>query len=82
MKEYVTADLYLSAAICTMLDINPAFKFERGRVLFSFPMSDALHGAMNNYNAGAPINAYEFAQTIKRLRGEMMAMRNVEKMRS
>ena len=78
MKEkcFVTADLYLAAAVVTLLRVNPALKIENGRVVFIFPASDELFKAMNAFNNGIPVSGYEYAQTIKRLRAEMMMRRN------
>lgn len=74
-KEFVTADLYLASAIRILLNKHPEFKVENGRTLFIYPVCDALYKAMNDYNNGVAINAFEFAQTIKRLRAEMLMRR-------
>jgi hypothetical protein len=76
-REFVTADLYLSSAICILLNTQPSFRVENGRTLFIFPISDGLYKAMNAYNNGTPINAYELTQMIKRLRAEMLTRRNM-----
>lgn len=75
MKLFETADLYLAAAICTLLNIQPTFKVENSKTLFVFPISDELYEAMNSYNNGVALNAYGFAQMIKRLRAEMLMRR-------
>lgn len=75
-KDFVTGDLYLSAAIVILLNTNPSFKTENDRVLFIFPINEDLYKAMNAYHNGIPVNAYEYAQTIKRLRAEMIMRRN------
>lgn len=75
-KEFETGDLYLSSAICILLNTHPSFKVENGRTLFVFPISDNLYKAMNEYNNGMAVNAYEFAQIIKRLRAEMIMRRS------
>lgn len=74
-KEFETADLYLSAAICILLNTQPNFKVENGRTLFVFPASDDLYKAMNVFNNGIQVNAYEYSQMIKRLRAEMLMRR-------
>ncbi|HET6514142.1 MAG TPA: hypothetical protein VFG09_03205 [Thermodesulfovibrionales bacterium] len=76
-KDFQTADLYLSAAICVLLGIVPNYKVESNRTLFVFPISNDLYGAMNSYNNGVALNAYEFAQMIKRLRAEMIMRREM-----
>ena len=75
-KEFVTADLYLSAFLSIYLNHFPSFKVETGKTLFIFPADASLYKALNDYNAGTPINAFEYAQQIKRLRGEMLSRRN------
>jgi len=75
-KDFVTGDLYLSAAIISLINTNPSFKTENERVLFVFPINEDLYKAMNAYHNGIPINAYEYAQIIKRLRAEMIMRRN------
>ena len=71
-KEFVSSDLYLSAAISLLLQTQPNFKVENGRTLFVFEVSDRLYKAMSDYNSGIAINALEFTQAIKRLRSEML----------
>jgi len=75
-KYFETADLYLSAAICILLKIEPIFRVENGRTLFVFPISDDLYRAMSVFNAGIELNAIEYAQQIKRLRAEMLMRRS------
>lgn len=74
-KDFETADLYLSSAICILLNTQPSFRVENGRTLFIFPISDELYKAMNAYNNGVLINAYEYSQMLKRLRSEMIMRR-------
>ncbi len=76
-KDFETADLYLSSAIVILLNLQPTFKVENGRTLFVFPISDDLYKAMNAYNSGIAINAYEYAQMIKRLKAEMYMRRSM-----
>ena len=78
MKQFETADLYLSAAICLLLNTHPHYRVENRRTLFVFPISDELYKTMNAYNSGIQINAYEYSQMIKRLRAEMLMRRGME----
>lgn len=80
-KEFMSADLYLASAISILLNMQPNFRVENGRTLFIFPISDDLYNAMNLYNNGIPLNSYEFAQTIKRLRAEMLMRKTMEESR-
>ena len=75
LEQFITADLYLSSAISILLKHDPTFKVEGGRTLFCFPISDDLYKAMMAYNKGIPLNAYEYAEKIKRLRAEMIMRR-------
>jgi hypothetical protein len=51
---------------------------QNGRTVFVFPASDDLYRALNDFNAGALLNAIEYSQVIKRLRGEMLSRRSLE----
>ena len=82
LKDFVTADLYLSSAIALLLNILPNFKVEQGRTLFVFPISDNLYKAMNEFNNGVPLSAIEYAQMIKRLRAEMLMRRGMKELRT
>ncbi len=75
-RLFETPDLYLSAALVTLLATEPTFKVVRGKTIFCFPATDDLYRAMSVYNAGVPVSAVEFAETIKRLRAEMIMRRN------
>lgn len=74
-KNFETADLYLASAISILLKTQPTFKADNDKILFVFEITDDLYKAMNAYNQGIPINAYDYAQTIKRLRAEMLIRR-------
>jgi len=78
-RDFVTADLYLAAFLSIHLKEFPSFKVESGKTLFIFPVDAALYKAINVYNAGTPVNAFEFAQQIKRLRGEMLSRRGTSR---
>jgi len=74
-KDFETADLYLASAISNLLKSPPNYKVENSRTLFVFPISDDLYKAMNAFNNGIQLNAYEYSQTIKHLRAEMLMRR-------
>ena len=78
-EEFITPNIYLSSAISVLLNIQPNFKVENGRTLFCFPVSDDLYKAISAYNNGIALSAYEYAEKIKRLRGEMITRRESEK---
>lgn len=75
-KVFETADLYLSSAITTLLKIEPIYKVIRGKTIFCFIATDELYRAMTVYNAGVSLPAVEYADTIKRLRAEMLTRRS------
>ena len=74
-EEFKTGGVYLSSAVCILLNTFPGFIVENGRTLYVFPVSGRLYRAINQYNDGLQLNAYQFAKMIKRLRGEMLARR-------
>jgi hypothetical protein len=77
-KEFVSSDLYLSAAISILLQAHPNFRVENGRTLFIFDISDHLYKAMSDYNSGVPINAMEYTLALKRLKAEMLMRRSLD----
>lgn len=74
-KDFETADLYLASAVSILLKTSPNYKVENRRTLFVFPISNDLYKAMNAFNNGIQVNAYEYAQTLKYLRAEMLMRR-------
>ena len=68
-KEFVTDNPYLAAAITEQLKIDPIPKVQGGWTHFSYPGSDDVYRAVNAFNSGLELNAFEYSQTIKRLRG-------------
>lgn len=78
MKNFITPNLYLSAAIVTLTGIQPEYKVQNNKTLFVFPVSEALYKAMTEYNNGAVGNLYDHDETIKRLRAEMLTRRNLK----
>ncbi len=77
--SFKTADLYLAAAVKLILQVEPTYENKNGRiVLFCFTASDQLYRAINSYNSGTSLNAFEYAQCIKHLRGEMHARKGTK----
>ncbi len=75
---FETPDLYLSSAIVLLLDREPTLSIHGTKVFFSFPVTENLYRVIGLYNAGIPINVFEYASTIKRLRAEMLTRKNME----
>jgi hypothetical protein len=76
-KENVleTPDLYLSSAITTILKVEPSYTVRNNKTFFCFNATDELYKTMSAYNAGALVPAIEYADTVKRLRSEMLMRR-------
>ena len=74
-KSFKTSELYLAAIISILLNIEPSFEVVNGRTIFVYPASDDLYRAINLYNGGIEVNAYEYAEKLKRLRAEMIMRR-------
>jgi hypothetical protein len=74
-KFFKTGDLYLSAALSILLNRNPLFEVTNEKTFFLFPQDDETYRCIALYNSGIEINAFEFAEKIRRLRGEMIARR-------
>lgn len=72
MQEYKTNELYSSAFLSIILKIEPSLTVDYPRVFFTFPASDVLYRALNEYNSGARVNALEYSEAIKKLRGRML----------
>lgn len=77
-KDFETPDVYLAAALSLLLQKEPTFRVVHNRTLFMFPISDEFFQAMSNYNGGIELDAYQYAQKIKRLRAEMLMRRSGE----
>jgi len=75
-KEFETTDLYLASAITIFSDIQVSFGIVNSKVLFVFPSGPELYKAIDKYNHGAPINVMDYAQRFKRLRAEILMMKN------
>jgi hypothetical protein len=74
-RDFSTKDLWLASALVHLLNTLPNYRVENGQTIFVFPKSDSLYQSIEAYNSGIPINAYEYAQTIKRLKSEMYSRR-------
>lgn len=74
-KEFITGDIWLASAISILLNTNPDFKVSNGKTLFIFPASDKTYNAISEYNGGCSLPAYQYAETIRRLKVEMLTRR-------
>ncbi len=71
-KEFVTGDLWLASALTIILKAYPVFSVKNGKVLFKLPDTTDTYRAIAEYNSNSPLPAFEYSQTVKRLRGEMI----------
>lgn len=78
-KIFETQDLYLSAAIVTLIKTEPSYKIRNQRTSFCFTISDDLYRAMSDYNSDVDVPVQQFAGNLKRLRGEMLTRRNFQR---
>lgn len=81
-KEFITGDIWLASAITILLNTNPDFKVSNGKTLFIFPASDKTYEAISEYNGGCSLPAYRYAETIRRLKVEMLTRRQVAGVKS
>jgi hypothetical protein len=78
VRKFVTSDVYTASALTLLLQIQPTYTVVLGRTIFEFPESDQLYKALNDFNAGSPINGIEYSQIVRRMRSEMLLRRNLE----
>ncbi len=74
-KTFQTSDLYLSSALNILLQIEPDYRVQNNTTIFCYQMTPELIKAMDFYNGGGSLNAFAFAQNIKRMRGLMIQAR-------
>lgn len=77
-KEFITGDIWLASAMSILLKTYPDFIVVSGKTLFVFPASDNIYKAISEFNGGIAINAYEYSQTVKRLKVEMITRKQRE----
>ena len=71
MKEEMT-DLYQSAFVAMVLDIQPDIVMRGTIAVFAFPRTREVLDAMRSYLEGTVVNAYELCRSIKHLRAAML----------
>lgn len=74
-KEFVTGDLWLASALTLLLNTNPDYRVSNGKTLFIFPGDDKTYEAISEYNGGCSLPAYQYAETIRKLKVEMLTRR-------
>lgn len=73
-KYFETTDIWLAGGITFFTTVQPELRLLNGKVLFIFPSSDAVYHAMALYNSNEG-QIFDFAQRMRRLRAEMLAMK-------
>ena len=76
-KTFSTSDLYLASALSVFLNTLPELQVTGRVVVFFFPASDALFRAIEAFNKGTALNALEYSRMIKKLKGDMLSMRDM-----
>lgn len=74
-KEFISGDVWLCAALSILLKTSPDFKVSNGKTFFIFPADNATFKAISDFNNGVPINAFLYAETVKKLRVLMFKAR-------
>lgn len=73
-KIYRTLDAY-QAGFLTLKKHLPELINQNGKILFTFPLTDALLLDLEDYNNGAKVEASKFAFAIKTLKTQIHSMR-------
>jgi hypothetical protein len=78
MTQYVTGSFYEAAYLVLKLQVQPGFTQDGRRILMAFPMTPELPQLISNFRtAQAPIDAYQYAETIKSLKAVAFGGRHV-----
>lgn len=78
-QSFKTGDIWLAAVVTVLLRIYPEFEVKNGRTFFIYPQDDAVYRAIADFNSGVAINIFEYTQTVKKLKSEMLTRREVVK---
>lgn len=73
-KVYTTLDSY-QAGFLSLRKHTPELIEQNGKIVFSFPLADALLKDLADYNNGAMVEASRFASAIKTLKSQIHSMR-------
>lgn len=75
-KIFATHDVYLSAYLA-LSGIQPTLEMEdHHRVVFEFPVTEELYKHMRAFNSNAAVPCIDFTTTIKKLRAQMLTLRD------
>lgn len=74
-RVFETADLYLTSALVVLLGVEPKLAIHNEKTFAQFKASDELYQAMAAYNRGDTASLFQYATTIKRIRGEFLNMK-------
>ena len=74
-KHFETGSLYVAAFLTATVNIEPEYTARHRFTYFLYPATDIVYQALAAFNGGGPVNAFLYAETIKRLRGEMLNRR-------
>lgn len=74
-KKFITGDIWLASAITIIRALFPEYLVQNHKTLFVFPDDDKTYRAISEYNGGIALNIYDFVQTVKKLKAEMITRR-------
>ncbi len=77
-QPFRTADVWLASFIL-FHGIDPQLEDLNGRVMFSFPATDAVYSFASDYNSGALVPLISYSEVHKALKGRMFIARGGER---
>jgi hypothetical protein len=75
-KLFSLGDVSRGSYLIIRLAKEPTLTKQGSKVLFNFPATPELYQALQDYEAGALVEAALFAQTIRRLKSKMYAFKS------
>ncbi|MCX5803486.1 MAG: hypothetical protein NTU69_08160 [Proteobacteria bacterium] len=75
---FKTPNIYIASIIGAKLKIEPTYEKSNGMIEFVFPANDVLYQCLNDFNSGGFVEAYAYAESIKKLRAEMYKRKKTE----
>ena len=75
IKDFETDNIYQSSTITCITKIPPKFKATGDMVHFVFPATAEILKVAQGFFSGVQVNVYLYSMILKKLRGEMMALR-------
>jgi hypothetical protein len=80
--HFKTTNMYVASIIAVKHELEPAYHLNGSIVEFAFPASDKLYQTLTDFHSGGMVEAYRYAETIKRLRADMYKKKKGEETRN